>query len=217
MLKLIFNPDEFFSELKGRDVKIRVPLLTFVLPFAVILSGYQYFIVNKLSQAFPEELSKFFLIGAYVGVIATFIGVFAAWLIFAVILHGLSSFFGGKGNFRRTFEFTGYGFLPPLIGSLITVPMSCHYISKAQVPTISISQLQQNPNIVKSVISAMYPKNLVYSNLIINLAVTIWSLTIWTFAIKHAREIELRKAFICALIPTVLFTVIQIWKLLQLL
>ena len=64
---------------------------------------------------------------------------------------------------------------------------------------------------------SIIPKDLVYSNLIINVAVTIWSLTIWTFAIKHAREIELRKAFICALIPTLLFGVYQIWNLLKIL
>jgi len=217
MLKLITNPNEFFSELKQRDVRIKIPLLTIVLPLAVIISGYQYFIVSKLSQAFPKELAKFFLIGAYIEVVASFIGIFAAWLILAVIMHGLSSFFGGKGSFRRTFEFTGYGFLPSLIGALITIPMSYYIISKTQIPKISISQLQQNPNIVKSLILTMYPKNLIYSSLIINLAITIWSLTLWSFAIKHAREIELKKAFICALIPSALFTLFQIWRLLQVL
>jgi len=36
-------------------------------------------------------------------------------------------FFDGKGSFRRTFEFTGYGFLPSLVGSAITtitIPLS---------------------------------------------------------------------------------------------
>ena len=69
--------------------------------------------VIKLSQAFPAEIVKFFLVGAYIGIIGSFIGIFAVWLILAVIMHGISSFFNGKGPFRRTFEFVGYGF-PPL-------------------------------------------------------------------------------------------------------
>ncbi len=124
-------------------------------------------------------------------------------------MHGISSLFKGKGSFRRTFEFTGYGFLPSLVGSLITVPMSAYYIFKAEIPKISIAQLQ-NPNVIKGIMLSLIPKSLIYSNLIIYLAITAWSLTIWTFAIKHAREIELRNAFITASIPTVLFGIYQL-------
>jgi len=216
MLKLITNPNEFFAELKQEDVKIKKPL-TLVLPLAIILSIYQYLIINKIAQAFPTEIAKFFLIGAYIEIVASFIGIFAAWLILAIIMHGLSSFFGGKGSFRRTFEFVGYGFLPSLFGSAITVPMSAYYIVNTEIPRVSIEQLQQNPNIMKSLMLSLIPRNLVYSNLIINFAVTVWSLTIWTFAIKHAREIELRNAFICALIAVVLSEIYQIWSIMRLL
>jgi len=216
-MKLITNPDEFFEELKHREVRIKIPLLTIIIPLAVLLSIYQYILAIKLSQAFPPELTRFFLIGAYIGIAGSFIGVFAVWLILAVIMHGISSFFEGKGSFRRTFEFVGYGFLPSLIGSAITVPMSLNYVMNVEVPKITIAQLQQNPNVVKTVMLSLIPKSLIYSNLIINIAITIWSLTIWTFAVKHAREIELRKAFITALIPTVLFGIYQLWSILKLL
>ncbi len=73
---------------------------------------------------------------------------FAVWLILAVIMHGISYLFEGKGSFRRTFEFVGYGFFPSLMGSLITVPTSLYYISKAEIPKISITQLQI-PNVIK--------------------------------------------------------------------
>ncbi len=131
-------------------------------------------------------------------------------------MHGISSFFDGKGSFRRTFEFTGYGFLPSLVGSLITVPMSAYYISKAEMPKITITQLQ-NPNVIKTIMLSLIPKSLIYSNLIVNLAITAWSLTIWTFAVKHAREIELRNAFISASIPTLLFGTYQTWNILKIL
>ncbi len=216
-MKLITNPDEFFEELKHRDVRIKIPLLTVMIPLAILLSVYQYVLATKLAQAFPPELARFFLVGAYIGIVGSFIGVFAVWLILAVIMHGISSFFGGKGSFRRTFEFVGYGFFPSLVGSIITVPISAYYISKAEIPKISITQLQQNPSIVKGIMLSLIPRSLVYSNLVINLAVTAWSLTIWSFAVKHAREIELKKAFITALIPTALFGIYQVWSLLKLL
>jgi len=216
-MKLITDPNGFFEGLKQKEVRIRKPLLTIVLPLAILLSIYQYFLMNKLSQAFPAEITQFFLVGAYIGIIGSFVGIFAVWLILAVIMHGISSFFGGKGSFRRTFEFTGYGFLPSLVGSAITVPLSLNYILNAKIPKISITQLQQNPNVIKTVMLSLIPKDLVYSNLIINLAITAWSLTIWTFAVKHARDIELKKAFVSALIPTIIFSIYQVWNLLKIL
>jgi len=169
---LITNPNEFFRELKDKEVRIRKPLVI-VVALAVLISAYQYFLVTKISQAFPAEIAKFFVVGAYIGIIGSFIGMFAVWLILAVIMHGLSAFFNDNGSFRRTFEFVGYGFLPSLVGSAITVPMSWYYISQAEVPKISIAQLQQNPDVVKSIMLYLLPKDLIYSNLIINLAVSV--------------------------------------------
>jgi len=208
-MKLITNPNAFFEELKQKKVRIR-KLMVVVLALAILISVYQYILISKLSQAFPAEIAQFFLVGAYIGIIGSFIGMFAVWLILAVIMHGISAFFDGKGSFRRTFEFVGYGFLPSLVGSAVTVPLSLNYILNAEIPKFSLAQLQQNPKIVKTIMLSQLPKSLLYSNIIINLAVTAWSLTIWTFAVKHARDIELKKAFVSALIPTLLFGAYQL-------
>ncbi len=212
-MKLITDPDGFFADLKWNEVKIRKPAVI-VVALAILLSVYQYTLATKISQAFPAEIAKFFVVGAYINVVGSFIGTFAVWLMLAVIMYGLSAFFGGSGSFRRSFEFVGYGFLPSLVGSAITVPMSLWFIVQAEVPKVNILQ---NPDFVKLIVLSLIPRNLIYSNLIINFAVTAWSLIIWSFAIKHAREIELRKAFVCALIPTALFGAYQAWSVLRLL
>ncbi len=213
MLKLITDPDDFFFQLKQKDVRIRRPTVI-VLILAIIIAVYQYVLVTKLAQTFPQEFRSFVIVGAYVEIAASFLGMFAIWFILTVIMHGISSFFNPSGNFRRTFEFVGYGFLPSLLGSAVTVPVSAHYILNAELPKISIALLQQNPAIVKSMLS-LIPKNIVYSNMLISIAITAWSLLIWSFAVKHAREVELKKAFVCALIPTVLFGAYQVWSLLK--
>jgi len=214
-MRLVTNPDRFFEELKQREIKIRVPLLI-VLAIAVITSAYQYLLMSKLTQAFPAELAKFLMIGAYIGIIGSFIGMFAVWLINAAIMHVISALFGGRGSFRRTFEFVGYGFLPSLIGSIITVSISAYFISQAHIPVIDVGQLQDK-EVMKVLMLSILPKDLIYSNLMINAAVTVWSLTIWTFAIKHAREIPTKKAFVSALIPTAVFGIYQIYSVIKLL
>ncbi len=216
IMKLISNPDGFFAEMKNHDTKLSKPALIALL-LATLIALNQYVLISQLSEVMPEKLEVFFKIGGYIGVVSSFIGVFAVWVIIAVIMHGLSAFFEGKGDFRRTFEFIGYGFFPSLVGSLITVPMSLHYITNAKIPEISLVQLQQNPDVVKVIMLSIIPKDLIYSNLIINFVITAWSLTIWSFALRHARGIEMREAFICALIPTVLFAIYQIWSILKLL
>ncbi len=215
-MKLITNPNAFFDDLKYKSVQLRYPLIIVAL-LATIAALYQYLLITKMSQALPEDIAKFFVIGAYIGVIGSFIGVFAVWFIIALVMHAISAFFGGEGSFRRTFEFVGYGFLPSLIGSAITASLSAYYVVNSAVPEISIFELQTNPELLGEVLTSIIPRELVYSNVVISLAVTVWSLVIWSFAIKHARGIELRNAFVCALIPTVLFGIYQVWSVLRML
>ncbi len=67
----------------------------------------------------------------------------------------------------------------------ITIPTPVDYIANSEVPKMSVIQLQQNPDVMDAVMHSSIPINSVYSNLIINLAVTLWSSTIWIFAVRH--------------------------------
>jgi len=212
-MKLITNPDEFFAELKTKDGSIKIPILI-IIGIAILGSISYYFFINKIIKflgIFPENIVQILTVGAY---ITTFITVFVIWLIITVIVYGLSALFGGEGSFYRTFTFIGYGFLPSLIGSLITTPISVYYIMNAEIPEIDLTQLEQNPEIIDALITSLLPNEIIYSTLIINIAMIVWSLVIWSFALKHAREIDLRKAFICVLIPTVPLVIYQIWSVL---
>lgn len=213
-MQLITSPNEFFARLSNREISIRKPVII-VSALAIVTSMQQFLITSKLAQALPEEMSKFFMIGAYVGVIGSFIGMFAIWLILAAIMHALSSFLGGNGSFRRTFEFTGYGYLPSLIGSIITISLSSYYVLNARIPHIDLSNL--NPEAMRSVMLSIMPHELLYTNLIINLAIILWSLTIWIFAVKYARNLTTKNAVITALIPALLFALYQIYSVVKLL
>jgi hypothetical protein len=110
------------------------------------------------------------MVGAYTGIAGSVIGMFAVWLILAAVMHALSSLFGGNGSFRRTFEFTGYGYLPSLMGSLVTVPLSSYYVLNAKIPHIT----SFDPGTMKSIMLSIMPTDLIYTNLLINLAITLW-------------------------------------------
>jgi hypothetical protein len=45
----------------------------------------------------------------------------------------------------------------------------------------------QNPEAMKSLMFSIAPPDLLYSSLMVGFAVTLKSLTLWTFTVKHAR------------------------------
>ena len=207
---MIKGLDKFFEEKKSREVRLRKPF-AIIFALAVTISLYQYYFIARISTIFPEELQPFFKIGGVIGSIGSFLGIFAVWLIVAALMHGLSFFFGGKGSFRRTFEFVGYGFFPSLVGTLITAPLSILYLSTVELPQINFYE-----NIDEALLN-LFPPRLVYISLAVNLAVTAWSLAVWSYALKHARNLSLRKSFTCALIPTLLFGSYMIRELINVL
>ena len=75
----------------------------------------------------------------------------------------------------------------------------------------------QNPQAMKSLMLSITPPDLLYSNLAVSFAITLWSLTLWTFAVKHARNLSTRKAFVSALVPTAVFAVYQLYSVARLL
>ena len=213
--ELILNPKDFFKNLKEKEPSLKEPFLI-VLIFAIMLTIHTYFTTSKIFQIYPVDFQKMMSFMLIITAISTFIGAFVSWLIIAGVMHLISMAFKGEGSFKRTFKFTGYGFVPNIIALLVTVPISYYFLSNVDVPTLTMSQLQ-NPEIIKQVVSSIIPKNLIYMNLLIGIAVSLWNLGLWTYAIKYARNLELKKAFIVALIPTVLFGAYQLYSVLKLL
>ncbi len=214
MLSLITNPDEFFAEMKEKNPDLKKPAVI-VLLLGILVAYYQFRLGVKIATALPPDLANFVVVSAYISVIGSAIGVLATWLIAAAIMHGLSAFFDGKGEFRRTFEFAGYGFLPSLLGSAITIPMSLNYVEKVVMPKVDVAELTADPEILAKAILSQIPAEYLHSALLLNLAVTIWGLLMWCFAVKNAREVSVGKAFVCAAIPTAIFGGYQILSMLR--
>ncbi len=117
------------------------------------------------------------------------------WLIIAAVMHGLSAFFDGRGEFRRTFEFSGYGFLPSLLGSAFTIPVSLKYVEGAAIQKIDVQELAANPEILVRSLVSHFPDGYVYSTIFLNLEL----------------------AMVCVAIPTAIFGLFQVTALMRLL
>ena len=168
IVDLITNPDKFFQSLLNQNLSLKKPA-AIIFALSLLAAIYQYRLMLKLSQALPESLQSFFIVGAYIQVFSTLLGFFATWLIIAALMHGLSAFFDGRGEFRRTFEFAGYGFLPSLLGSLVTIPISLKYVESAAVVEVDVQKLATNPEILVKSLLDYFPDGYVYSAIFLNL------------------------------------------------
>jgi len=173
-----------------------------------------YISTSFIYKIFPPQYQQVLAFTKIITLISAFIGGIVSWLIIVGVMHLISIIFKGEGSFKKTLSFTGYGFLPNIIGAIITIPIAYYYLSQIHIPQLTISQLQ-NPVIIKMIMKQIFPKTLIYTNAVIGFAVTIWNLYIWTYAIKYARNLDLKKAFITALIPTVIFGLYQLYNVLK--
>ncbi|WP_423792504.1 YIP1 family protein [Methanocaldococcus indicus] len=214
IIEVLINPDTFFKKLSQKEISLKEPFLI-VLVFSILISISTYISTSVMFKIFPPQYQQIMSFIKVISLISTFIGGLISWIIIAGIMHLISIAFKGKGKFKKTLSFVGYGFLPNIIGALITIPIAYYYLSHIHVQPLSIEQLQ-NPIIVQKVVKSIIPKSLVYFNLFVGIGVTLWNLYIWTFAIKYARNLDIKKAFITALIPTIIFGLYQLYNIIKL-
>jgi hypothetical protein len=127
-----------------------------------------------------------------------------------------SYFFKGQGSFTRVMEFTGYGYLPQILGSLITLVAAFEYLPKITVPVLTKAALD-NPAVMEQAMSAFMhdPAMLELTQITTLVAIVfmLWSANIWIFGMKHARGLSPRDAAICVGLPVVAYVIFMIYNL----
>ena len=202
---LILNPDKFFRDLSNKEPSLIPPFLI-ILTLSVLNAIHAYYTTSVMMNLFPPEMQSNMSIILIVSMLSAFLGGFIGWLLIAGIMHLISIVFKGEGSFKRTLEFIGYGFFPNIVGVLITMLVSYYFLSNIQIPTLTMEQLQ-NPEVAEKILSSIIPDTMTYTTTLIDIAVTLWNLGLWTYGIKYARNLDLKKAFIVALVPTALFLI----------
>ncbi|MEA1865228.1 MAG: Yip1 family protein [Euryarchaeota archaeon] len=97
---------------------------------------------------------------------------FVAWFLNAGAFYAISIFLGGIGSFKRVFEFTGYGFILQILSAIFNAILLYALLSTHGSP----------------------PQFMVYVIDISGLLLLLWSVAIWVFAVKHARNLSTQDA-----------------------
>ncbi|MEA3283286.1 MAG: Yip1 family protein [Euryarchaeota archaeon] len=190
---VLTDPDRFFSELSEREVNLTIPA-GIVLISALIDAILIVMIIGTIMRRFPVDMVQSGT-GTASLIIGELISGFAFWFIVAAVFYAISVLFNGNGAFKRCLEFTGYGFIPAIVASVIGLVVIMVVLLTIEFPVESTElmiqtltpQLEQNP--------------LMKTLLIITNLLGLWAAYIWIFGIKHARNISTRDALITVGVP----------------
>ncbi len=103
--------------------------------------------------------------------------------------------------------------MPITIGSAIFDYMVISHVNHLELPKLTISDLR-NSKILKDIASEILPHDLMFSLLGITTAFLVWSIMIWVYSIKEARNLSLRESVICSLIPALILWFVQAYSVL---
>ncbi|WP_333787935.1 Yip1 family protein [Methanomethylovorans sp.] len=204
MMQVLTNPREFFENKIKEDPDFKQPLMI-IGAMAVISAISAYIIASKLIGNLPSDMASVAQIGAAIGAIFAIISVFIMWLVYSGIFYGISLVLSGQGTFKRVCEFVAYGFLPSILGSVLSLVLT----SKAYS---SLDLSVQDPALLEK---AMFSDPYIMASTVIGILLTLWSANIWIFAMMHARNLTVKNALITVGVPMGLYVIYMIYTLLQ--
>ena len=218
LFSVLINPDAFFRDAMGEKENFTIPVLI-VLAVSILSAAYGYLIgglTSRMMSAVMPGLESIILIATVIG---TIVGTFVFWVVWAAVLYGFSAAFKGEGSFKRTLEFTGYGYLPQIAGSIITLIATFEYLPNVRVPQISTAGVpaEQIGQVIESAVNTMMRDpamvELTQITVLVTIVFLLWSANIWIFGIRNGRKLSPRDAALCVGIPVVIYILYMIYKL----
>lgn len=215
LIDILFQPDAFFEQVLKEGESLKIPALI-VLTGGIIAAAYGYLMGElsaRMMAALMPGMDVIILISAILGAL---VGTFIFWGVAAGVFYIISIFFKGSGSFNRVLEVVGYGYLPQILGSLITLVAAIWYLPKIAVPQLAKSALD-DPEIIEAAVAAFMHDpamiELTQITSLIAIVFMLWSANIWIFGMKHARVLTMRDAAICVGVPVVLYVVYVVYSL----
>jgi len=215
ILDILISPDAFFRNAINKKEDLKVPLLI-VLCGAIVGAVHAYLVgglTGKMMSALIPGMATIITLSAVIGAL---VAIFLIWIVMTGIFYGLSFLFRGQGSFRRCLEFTGYGYLPQILGSVISVIVAFMYVPKVVVPQISAAAMQDPQVIQDAVKTLMHDPAMLEMTQIIVVITTVfllWSANSWIFGMKYARNLSLRNAAICVGVPVIAYVLYLVYTM----
>ena len=204
---LLVHPGAFFQDALNEKESLKIPGLI-VAVLGIVSAVYAYLIGGLTGKMLAGMLPGMESIIAISTILGAVIGVFLFWVIWTGVFYVISSVFKGKGSFKRSLEFVGYGYLPQILGLILTIIVALQYLPRVVVPHIT-SAMAQNPQMIIDATNALRrdPAMMEMTQItsVISIVFLLWSANIWIFGMRGARQLSERDSALCVGIPVVVF------------
>ncbi|MFC7045773.1 Yip1 family protein [Halobacteriaceae archaeon GCM10025711] len=196
-LDLLVNPDRFFRQ-QAADPRFRGPAAVMFV-YVVVAVASSLVTVKPVMDAMPAEVGAFASFTYVVTAVGAAIGTLIFWLVYAGVFYLVSMYFGGTGRFTTTLKLVAWGFFPAIFAAVVS--------SAALYSVFQGIQLPADPTATGQFVSQLMTDPLVRMTTVVGFAFTLWQAFLWTFAVRYARDIDLRQAAITVGIPVGLMLV----------
>lgn len=187
------SPDSFFAE-RDEDPSLLYPaVIVAVVGLLSVLAVVPVFLA--LTRGVPSGAEPFLVVGAVIGIASALVGSFVMWLLYAAAFHAISAVFDGEGRFRKTFVLTGWGFLPRVFASALSVAATLVVFRGRSFPPLS------DPQAVRAFTRSLRSDPLLQLVAAVGALLTLWSGYIWLYAVAHSRDLTRRQALLTVALP----------------
>lgn len=193
--RLVLNPDGFF-EGKSEGLSLWVPALAVFLIGVVsvarslYINGYTASAMEAGGGASPAGGGMRMLF-----VVPSAITPFIGWLVIGALLVAICTYLGGEGNGSDTVAVAGWGFLPALVGTVVTFGVTFYLLSGTDP-----SGIQEAIDTQKAIFETLRSTQMrAFGYLLVG-----WQAFIWTFGIKHIQKLEIKRAAVPATVAAAL-------------
>lgn len=215
----MIDPAGFFAGIFAREPKLLIPIL--IIAIGGLLSAISAYQVSgmmaTLFSGMSDTISTVILVFA---AISGFIMFFVIWLILGGLMYLLARHYKSQHSLKRILEITGYGMIPLVIATFISMIIGLYYIPMIEIGSVHISSMTDTEAIQKTVEKAtlglMHDSAFIQYILIsslVSIIFTIWAANQWIFGLQAGRNLTVKQAAIAGGIPAVIYVLFTLYSL----
>jgi hypothetical protein len=207
LVNILVHPTAFFQEASAEKESLKISGVI-VLVLGIVSALYAYLLGGLTGKVLAGIVPGMESIIAISTVLGAFFGIFLFWVIWTGVFFLISSVFKGKGAFKRSLEFVGYGYLPQIFGVILTIIVALQYLPRVVVPRITSSAAQDPQAIIDATNALMHDPammEMIQIASLISIVFLLWSANIWIAGIRSARQLSDRDSALSVGIPVVAY------------
>lgn len=196
--KLFTDPDAFFAE-RAENAPLRWPALVVVAAGATS-AGTTFAVAPQVLESVPEGIEAFAAVGFGIGSLYSFVSAVMIWIVYSGVFFLLSHHLGGDGEFRQLVRLTGWGFVPAVLSGVVGFAALVVALDSAGAGVAGREQL----------LAAVQSHPAMRASELLGRLLFVWQAVLWTFAVKWARDLPLRRAAVAVAIPVAVSLLVSV-------